>query len=57
MIRKLRNKQYRGKHGLIICGEGIKIFFEFESQADEFIKRHKQGENHEKVLKEIWGIK
>jgi hypothetical protein len=52
----VRSKVYRNRPGYSVYGEGLQIFFDLESQAREFVRRHKEGEDHQNILWDIWKI-
>ena len=65
MSLSVRRSTYRGKSGYSVCGglphftarPPVRIFFEYKYQAREYVKRMKDAENSEDVLKDIWSRK
>lgn len=62
----IRKSTYRSKPGFLVSwrryktadypGDLQSVFFVWEEEAKEFIKRMKAGEDSETILTDIWGI-
>jgi hypothetical protein len=56
----IRTSMYRGRRGFLVCGmhNGYRysIFFDHQHQARGFVRRLKDGEDGQEILRDIWGI-